>query len=368
MKRKKSDICFVTVFFAVLVSAAAAFFILPEKEFSDTENRSLAKAPSFSVKSLAENRFTSELESYLNDHMVLRDRMILLKNTADILTFDTENNDAIIGKDGFIFARNSAYTQNVPKVIEAVNSFAAEGFNVTMGIIPSSAEIYPDKLPKNSGTADEARAVREIYSRLDVTAADIVTALKDASSDTGLYFRTDHHLTADGAGVLYNALAPVMDWKDIDDKGAYIRTVSGFKGAYYRKFPNLLTQPEDFTFYDFPGLDAEINGVHYDTLTDEEKLSSFDKYAALVYGNNPLVIIRNPECHNGRRIAVFRDSYFNMLAPLAAQNYEEMYLIDLRSFTELPSEYLRGEGIDDVLILYSLSQLQADGGLALLDD
>ncbi len=366
MKKRGGDIIFIAVFFALIAAVGASYLLLPAKTVSESENRTLAKAPAFSLRALTSNRFTTDLEEYINDHMPARDELILVKNTTDIAMMKRENNGAVIGEDGYIFARNEAYTKNVPKTITALNNFVNEGFNVTAAVIPSSAEIYADKLPANAAFADEAAAINDIYSELSADTVDLVSPLK--SGGDGLYFKTDHHLTVRGAAIVYDTLAAALGWSDAAEAKSCVKTVSGFKGAYYRKYPNLITDAEDFAYYDVSDYEVQIGDDFYDDMIDEAKLDTYDKYAALLYGNNPLVIIRNPNNTSGKKIAVFRDSYFNMLAPLIAENYSEIHVIDLRSFDESAVDYMRENGLEDALVLYSLSQLQTDGGLALLDD
>ena len=367
MQKKLSDIIFTVVFFTIILAVSISFLVMPKAEMSEIENRTLAKLPSFSWASFTDNSFNSSLEQYINDHMIFKDQFILTKNTADILMLDSENNDAIIGEDGFIFARNQKNTSNIPKSINAVNYFAEQGFNIYMGIIPSSAEIYKDKLPAFNDLVDESKEIKSIYDSLNVKTIDIVSALKNSNNEN-LYFKTDHHLTTDGIDVLYDTIGSELGWEEIPEKDTYKKSVNGFRGAYYRKFPNFLTDPEPFVYYDIDGYELNIGNNTYNSLVDNSKLDTFDKYASMLHGNNALSVVKNPNADNGKKILVLKDSYFNMLAPLAAYNYQEMHIVDLRFFMGDCISYMKENNISDVLILYSLAQMQENGGLALLDD
>ena len=48
-------------------------FFAEKKEFSEQENRFLAKLPKFNIGSLAYGSYQEDLDNYINDHLVFRD-------------------------------------------------------------------------------------------------------------------------------------------------------------------------------------------------------------------------------------------------------------------------------------------------------
>ena len=50
---------------------------------------------------------------------------------------------------------------------------------------------------------------------------------------------------------------------------------------------------------------------------------------------------------------MLRDSYSDCLAPFLSERFQEVHLFDLRYNRLSPADYIREQGIDMVLILYS---------------
>lgn len=73
----------ILVFCILIFGMTIATMLKPSTEFSETENRSLAQKPSFSIKTLLNGEFESDYESYLTDQFVLRDQWISLKTKAE---------------------------------------------------------------------------------------------------------------------------------------------------------------------------------------------------------------------------------------------------------------------------------------------
>ena len=68
-----------------------AFFllnlILPDRGFSEQENRYLQTAPRFSFSSLFSGKFTSDFESYLPDQFAVVEKAVLLQEDNAVILF-----------------------------------------------------------------------------------------------------------------------------------------------------------------------------------------------------------------------------------------------------------------------------------------
>ena len=88
-----------------------------------------------------------------------------------------------------------------------------------------------------------------------------------------------------------------------------------------------------------------------------EKAEGNDMYETYLSGSLSLVTIINPECSGGKELILFRDSFGSSIAPLLAQGYSKVTLIDIRY---IPWERLE-QFVDfqnkDVLFLYSTALL-----------
>ena len=84
-----------------------------------------------------------------------------------------------------------------------------------------------------------------------------------------------------------------------------------------------------------------------------------DAYALFLSGSTSLLTLTNPHAKTGRELIVFRDSFASSLAPLLAEGYAKITLIDIRYIA--PARL--GKWVDfsgkDVLFLYSTPVLNS---------
>src|SRR5699024_10811132 len=75
----------ITCIFLLLMVVAVGFNIfLPNKEYSESENRMLAQAPEFSLANLASGQYMTDMEDYVTDQFFFRDQWINLKVLEDM--------------------------------------------------------------------------------------------------------------------------------------------------------------------------------------------------------------------------------------------------------------------------------------------
>lgn len=98
------------------------------------------------------------------------------------------------------------------------------------------------------------------------------------------------------------------------------------------------------------------------SLYHPEKLEVKDKYAYFLGGNQPLCVIQNPDAPDGK-LLVIRDSYSDSLAPFLAEQFQEVHLFDLRYNNMSVQQYVADNGIDQVLVLYSVANFSTDMNL-----
>lgn len=95
-------------------------------------------------------------------------------------------------------------------------------------------------------------------------------------------------------------------------------------------------------------------------------LDKKDKYSVFFDGNQPWLSRWNTTNHNGKSLAVFKDSYANSILPLLVNHYESVHIIDLRYFSADPLAYLDEHGITDMLVLYNMANFTTDTNLVKL--
>ena len=73
-------------------------FLVPDRGFSQKENRVLASRPAISVSQLTSGKFADGYETYVNDQFFLRDWWITLRATAQRILGNTEETVFFLAK------------------------------------------------------------------------------------------------------------------------------------------------------------------------------------------------------------------------------------------------------------------------------
>ncbi len=76
---------FFTIFMLVWVTLIVLNFVVRSEEFSEQENRYLAKLPTFRIEKLLDGTYQEELDTYINDHFVFRNAWIKIKSETEML-------------------------------------------------------------------------------------------------------------------------------------------------------------------------------------------------------------------------------------------------------------------------------------------
>lgn len=107
-----------------------------------------------------------------------------------------------------------------------------------------------------------------------------------------------------------------------------------------------------------------------DSIYNYEKFESKDKYAAFLHGNNDITIIKNKNSdkNNVRRMMIVKDSFGNSFVPFLTNNYDEIYVVDLRANTENVSKIIESIKFDNILILYSVGNFVKDNNFIKLNN
>ena len=111
-------------------------------------------------------------------------------------------------------------------------------------------------------------------------------------------------------------------------------------------------------------LDYNMGLKQTDTLYDESKLDTRDKYGYFLGGNDPIIDITT-SIDNGKTLLMVKDSYSHCMIPLLVNHYERIILIDLRHFNAGVETYIgmlesSGTEIDDIVVLYNASGFADD--------
>lgn len=369
---------FLSAFFCLFLGGLLAWHVLlPDRDRSDVENRTLARFPEFSWKSLKDGSFTEGVEEYFADQFPLRDQWTGLKARTEQLLGKREFNGVYLCGDTLIAKVEPPKDGLEEKNLSYVSRLAGKtDCPVYLGLIPSAAEIWRDRLPKGAESWDQAAFIARAVELEGVEPVDFLTALRDHAGERtweGIFYRTDHHWTTLGAYYGYAALMEalgrgeeVLEPEEI--KKWDLPVSNGFQGTLYSQSGVHWLEPDSIEFWvEESGLTVTSwrDGTPKEAgLYDDGYLGEKDKYSAFLGGNQPLCVIKNPQ--GTGKLLVIRDSYADSMAPFLAQHFEEVHLLDPRYYRYAASKYAAENGMDAVAVVYSVPNFITDRNLVLL--
>ncbi len=307
-------------------------------------------------------------ETYITDQFFARDAWVSLKAASERVLGKTDLNGVFVCRDGLLVQRfanpdddrvraNAGYIESL-----AVSA----GVPVTLALIPSAAAVWQDRLPAHAQNADQQALIDEIYALTPSAAhVDVFSALSAHASEP-IYFKTDHHWSSLGAYYGYAAISEAMGLTPSKLPDPFL-TRSGFFGTASSAC-GLRPGSGDTIELRVPAEAAqsvavfENSGEQSASLYDESALDKADKYTVFFGGNHPRVVIRSASASGGK-LLYLKDSYANACAPYWTGSFSEIHLIDLRYYKKSIADYIAGNGIDQVLVSYSLANFVSDSNL-----
>ena len=265
---------------------------------------------------------------------------------------------------------------------ETINGFADKlnGITVYDMVIPNHTEMgLPQRLKDSDApSTSQAENIKSIYSKLSdkVTPVNAYNYLAD-HNDEYIYFGSDHHWSGLGAYYAYSAFAktnnlPVLSLDDCTEQ-----QIEGFTGTFTNTASGLDT--DTVHYWEFPyevTMDITDESGNVNTYTSpyyQYAEAGSLTYGVFIMGDHPLTVLNSASenAETGKKIAVIKESYGNAFVPYLTYNYEEVHVIDFRTFGDNLVSYCRQNGIDEVLFLNGVmsanTQIQLDSMSSLFD-
>ncbi|MCM1193681.1 MAG: hypothetical protein NC123_17740 [Butyrivibrio sp.] len=347
----------------IVVLSAAVFFLgffvwcllKAPNDVSDSERRPLAKMPAFSVSSVLSGKFMQDFESFCMDQFPLRNGFRTLKSVAARYLFGQRDVGGIYTARGYVsrleYPMDSASLENAAARFRRIYDkyLAGRDVNIYLSVIPDKNYFLAEQ---NGYPAMDYEAfvscLREQTDYMEYI--DIFDCLE--LSD---YYKTDTHWRQEKITGVAEKLAEEMG---ISLSGQYSFTLleNPFYGVYYGQ--SALPLPAEQIYYLESDILDSCEVYDYETkeeipVYDMEKAWGKDPYEMFLSGSKSLLTIRNPAKAADRRLIVFRDSFGSSIAPLLAEGYGEVTLIDIRYLSgELLGNFVEFDN-SDVLFLYS---------------
>lgn len=366
------------LFPALLVLAFVINLALPDKDFSDEENRILQRMPTFSLSSYKEGRFEKKLEAYANDQFLMRNQFIRVKSAADSAMGKTYSNSVFACKDHYLMEDiTKCDKEKFDKNSNAIGNFKEKYPNLNMSILlaPNAANIMKEKLPAFAAPRDQNKDIDKFYQKmkdLGITTIDVRPTFLKNKDKIQLYYRTDHHWTSDGAYLAFHQIEKDLGLSNKVQYQPYT-VKTDFRGTLSSKsgFNNGLNDtiviylPKDKSNY--------TNSVIY-YFDSKEKTTEFykpdnlkikDAYTVFGGSNHPIYTIDTP-VDNNKSLLLIKDSYANSVIPFLSQCYRKIVVVDPRYFYDSIDEIIDTHSITDVMFLYNANTIFKDDSLDMM--
>ncbi|MDD7403574.1 MAG: DHHW family protein [Butyribacter sp.] len=372
----------VTGMFIVLLSVVTIWsFVVPQRKYSDLENRNLQQFPKVSVKSVLNGNFQEKYETALADQIFLRDNWVDIYAKLEQFIGKKEINDVYLGKDGYLIEKYEE--QDFDKKLEEENIKQLSNFlnvtsqqfgkeHVSCMFVPSKINVLDNKMSVQDKEYDGGKVVEQIQQQVDDKSRVInLENILKKHNDEYIYYRTDHHWTTLGAYYGYCAyenmnnrkVAPLKDYKRevvFDD----------FYGTTYNKAHTFVKPDEVEIFHtDYENVKINMNNdeIKSDTFYFKDVAQkSFDRYQ-LFFSKNTGKIEIQTSAKNDKTLLVIKDSYANCFVPFLAGEYSKIIMIDCR-YTRLKMKTILREyqEVSDILVLFNIEKFRKDTHLTSL--
>ncbi len=290
---KKTDKALLIIFTSFVLILGSLIFILPQKDFSESENRYLCKMPRFSLSSLLSGEYSKQISSFYTDQFPLRS----------------------IATSIYAISERSMGKKNVG------------------GVVCDDKQLIP--LPTKESSKKENLSLFIPSVIVD----DKYTLLKNNREALSLYYNTDHHRTTYGAYLLYLDACEKLKINPYSESFFKKQTVCmDFYGTAFFKsrMPKFMCKADTIELWRYENDESVMLTVHDTEKTtfgfyDFSKLDSIDKYAIFLGGNYAYASITSNS--SKPTLLLFKDSFANAVIPFLALHFN-IDIIDPRYATK----------------------------------
>lgn len=371
MKARKDQVLTAVLFCTFLAVMSLLYLVLPKESFSQLEKRYLAETPKLTWENVAEGGFGEQVADYMADHMPFRDFFVGLNAYYDLWSGRQVTKDVYLAEGNRLVEAPVVWNAGaMQRNMTAVNGFAAVvDVPVDLMIVPSAGWAVQSLVQGLSDDYTDDKLIADIYAMAgdNIRTVDVTHVYADAYE---LYYKTDHHWNSLGA---WNGYASYMEFLGKPHRAAAdftVEQVEGFQGSTYSRSGLWLTPAEPMELWHGSEGIVVTNGENetpHEGVFYRERLEEADKYTVNLDGNHSIVRLENPNALTDDTLLVVRDSYSNSMGTFLTESYKTVILVDLRYFRTTPvSELCAAEGVDNVLVCYSIGNFMTDANVVWL--
>ena len=379
---KKQAYATALLFLSVLFAFSLAFVLLPDRDFSEQENRSLASLPRFSWQKLARGEFAAQVNDYFADQFPLRDTLVGVKAVLEISMGKGENNGILQGKNGALARYRFDVLRADGQTAEQTDGIDRTAIqNACNGICRVQKELkLPFTVLLTGRNIDVAPTLfgypQKVSDRFleavgqglgqSVQTVDTVPLFRaESARGEQVYYKTDHHWTTKGAYLAYVQLMKTlgMEQEILPETAFEKQTVSErFYGTLWSAGGMKWVGPDAVEIWKLGNEDL------FEVIADGKALTGFyamrwcaekDCYSVFLDGVHDVVTVTKRQEQDRPKLLILKDSFANSLAPFLAQHFDLVLLnlsstrTDFRDVGAWAEKY----GADRVLLVYTLENL-----------
>jgi hypothetical protein len=359
--KKFCNALFVMCFLGILLFVPIATQLEPDEQYSVFENRNYLEVPEYSREDFLDGSYLQQWDKYLSDHIIGRDAILRACVNIDMkLLNKTVVNNVTVEKDALL-AYNTPESINIDAIDSNIKFMTDELSDLNQYIKQQGGEFYyvgvaeqysalSDKYPSylDSNRKRLSYTEKNFFSSLvekNVKYIDMHDIMLSEGDIETKYSMLDHHYNIFGAFDTYQNIInrinentqyklQALKKEDIEFEPLDMPFLGSRNRKLYNCYPNdeklyvaNFKNPIEFTRMD-NGAEVEAN-----TFTFFEKDKGYVEYANYMGGDMAETIIdtNRPELPT---ILVFGDSFTNALETMLYYNFDKMFTIDLRHYTQ----------------------------------
>ena len=337
MKKKTGSIMIFASFIVLLAVSVAWLFCGDKMSEESNENRNLATKPKLSIDNY--DTYSSEYNSYFNDHIPFRNELVTINTAIDFYIFKKSSSPYVIpGKNDWLFyskyedgdpvgcyqgtnlLTNEELRQMTDNFIKQRDYLLSQGKEFIIFIAPNKERIYSEYMPARYGEAAEEYAALQFYEyarkntdlRVVYPYAELIKAKNELKQN--IWYKTDTHWNMIGGYVGAAALLHELGIKMPDIASDKIRIEES--NEYMGDLAKLLNLNKFMAHKD---MDFSVVGYN-----------GHNMQAIEVDPDN--VFIFKSEQADCRKIYMIRDSFASAMAPYIASQFNDSYFIHVRQY------------------------------------
>ena len=366
MKNKSIKVT-VVAFLLIITLGLVSSVVLPDKTFSQNENRALATLPKVTLSNLFNGQLGKDINEYVTDQMPLRDELIALKSSLQIVCGVRDIGGAYICTDGTYVEKVSADEKVLEENLKSISEFfEGQNFKAKYFIpVPTASQMKSDKLPKFATPYNQEQFIKKAEGTKGFKTLNLINTFKKQNSDE-LYFESDHHWTTFAAYTAYKEFLAVSGKTDTTQYS--VKTVTNdFLGTLHSKVLYPFSKKSSIQCYQTP------NDENYKIIVEgesrpiysEDALETKDKYTYFLGGNYPIATCVGGKSGGGTLLLI-KDSYANCFIPFLLGVYEKIVVIDPRYYVGSLDEVVKNENITEACAIYSVDSLSTNTSVRLI--